>query len=190
MNAAGLLANRVEAIGGAAKGLVNDAAGLDWATPVAPGTSPLGLTLWHLPRTVDWLVNTCIRDGAEVADGPEYGDLPDPEQFGFGTGLSLAAAADAAGQVSAEPLLRYVDAVVADAATWVRSLSDDDLDRTVDEFDERQRRRTAYNTPEALAEVSHLGGLSLGVLLARPAMSHLLMHLGEVDLLVQLAKTG
>jgi len=79
---------------------------------------------------------------------------------------------------------------VADAATWVRSLSDDDLDRTVDEFDERQRRRTAYNTPEALAEVSHLGGLSLGVLLARPAMSHLLMHLGEVDLLVQLAKTG
>ena len=55
----------------------------------------------------------------EVVDDPAFADLPDPDTFGFGTGL---------------------------------------------------------------AEVGHLPDLPLGLLLLRPAISHLLMHGGEVDL--------
>jgi hypothetical protein len=72
---------------------------------------------------------------------------------------------------------------------WLSSLDETDLDQPVAEFDARQRTRPSYCTPEALAEVSHLGVLPLGQLLLRPAISHLLMHLGEVEILGQVAAT-
>ena len=167
--------------------LAGDARDLDWSTPVLPGTSPLGLTLWHMPRTVDWVVNTSIRDVTEVADGSTYGDLPDPRRFGFGTGLTPDDAAAAAKAVDPEALARYADAVHEMADDWLAGLTDDDLDQPVPEFMDRQRTRPAYCTPEALAEVKHLAALPVGQLLLRPAVSHLLVHLGEVELLIQQA---
>ena len=84
MNAVDLLRNRVAAIAAGSRDLRGDTATLDWSRPLLPGTSPLGLTFWHLPRTFDWLVNTCIRDTEELADSPAYGDLPDADRYGFG----------------------------------------------------------------------------------------------------------
>src|SRR4051794_14101483 len=188
MNAIELLANRVNGIAGGLTGMVGEAGHVDWVTPVRPGTSPIGLTFWHVPRTQDWLVNTCVRGGDEVADRPEFATLPDPDTFGFGTGLSPEQAAEAAGYVKPEPLLAYAEAVRADIVNWLGGLSDDDLDVPVTDFMARQRRRPAYCTDEALAEVAHLPELPLGALLLRPVMSHVLMHLGEVEILVQLAR--
>jgi len=187
VNAADLLRNRVTAIAGASRDLRAATAALDWTRPLQPGTSPLGLTFWHLPRTFDWLVNTCIRDTAEVADGPAYGDLPDPDRFGFGTALSADDVAAVAEGVDRDQLETYAEAVHAQVDEFLASLSDDDLDRVVVEFPERQRRRPAYSTPGALGEVAHLNELPLGVLFARPGLAHQMMHLGELDLLKQLA---
>jgi len=189
MNASDLLRNRVAAIAAGTRDLRAATASLDWTRPIATGTSPLGLTFWHLPRTFDWLVNTCIRDTAEVADGPAYGDLPDPDRFGFGTALSADDVATVAAGVDRDrdQLETYADAVHAQVDEFLASLSDDDLDRVVDEFAERQQRRPSYSTPGALAEVAHLNALPLGVLFARPGLSHQMMHLGELDLLKQLA---
>jgi hypothetical protein len=166
---------------------VDRARDADWVTPVAPGTSPIGLTMWHVPRTLDWLVNTSIEGRPEIADGPEFPALPDPQIYGFGTGLTPAEASAAAAQVTPDLLLTYADAVHEVVEKWLGSLSADDLDRPPAGFDERQQSRPAYCTPAALAEVDGLGQLPLGVLLMRPAVSHLLMHFGELDTLIQLS---
>ena len=187
MDAIALLRNRVEAVGGNTRSLINRADGLDWESPVLPGTSPLGLTLWHLPRTVDWLVNTTVRGEAEVVDSPEFAELPDADTYGFGTGLTSGQAGEVARQVRAETLLRYAEAVHRAADDWLATLTDADLDAPVSGFRERQRRRPAYCTEAALAEVQHLPDLPLGELLLRPTISHLLMHGGELDLLLQVA---
>jgi DinB superfamily len=187
MDAVALVRNRVGAVNANLHTMVERARAVDWVTPVAPGLSPIGLTLWHIPRTLDWLVNTSIAGRPEVADGPDYADLPDPQTFGFGTGLTPAEASAAAAQVEAERLLHYADTVHEGVDKWLGTLSADDLDRPPAAFDERQHSRPAYCTPAALAEVDGLGQLPLGVLLMRPAVSHLLMHFGEVDTLIQLA---
>jgi len=188
VDAIALLRNRVAAMGANTRSLVTDAEGIDWATPVLPGTSPLGLTLWHLPRTVDWLVNTTVRGAAEVADSPSYAGLPDPDTYGFGTGLTPEQATDVARGVRAEALLVYADEVHRVADEWLAGLSEDDLDAPVGGFRDNQQRRPSYCTEAALAEVQHLPDLPLGQLLLRPTISHLLMHAGEVDLLIQHAK--
>jgi hypothetical protein len=187
MDAVAILRNRVGAVNANLHVLVDRSADVDWITPVAPGMSPIGLTLWHIPRTQDWLLNTCIRATAEIADRPEFASLPDPHHYGFGTGLTPAEASAAAADVEADLLLRYADVVRDELDEWVASLAADDLDRPVEGFEERQRTRPAYCTPAALAEVDGLGGLPLGVLLMRPAVSHLLVHFGELDTLLQLA---
>jgi hypothetical protein len=188
MDAVALLRNRVAAIGASTRSFVSDAREVDWTSPILPGTSPLGLTLWHLPRTVDWLVNTSVRGEAEVADDGRYAELPDPDRFGFGTGLSAEQVSEVAATVSPEPLLAYADEVFRVADDWLATLTAADLDQPVAEFRERQRSRPSYCTDAALAEVEHLPDLPLGVLLVRPAVSHLLMHSGEVDLLIQQAR--
>jgi hypothetical protein len=188
MRAVDVVRNRVAAVASMVLEQAEAASALDWSRPLLPGTSPLGLTLWHLPRTTDWLLAT-IRGGPEVADDDVlYDRLPDPERFGFGTGLTPVAAAEAAAGVDRTALSRYVTAVAAHADEWLSTLSDDDLDEVAVEFVDRQQRRPAYSTPEALAEVTHLPTLPIGVLLMRPAVSHQLMHLGEIDLLVQQAR--
>ena len=187
MDAVALLRNRVAAVGANTRSLISRADGLEWVAPVLPGTSPLGLTLWHLPRTVDWLVNTTVRDADEIADAAEFSDLPDPDSYGFGTGLTPEQAAEAAGQVRAQALLAYADEVHKAADAWLTTISDADLDAPVAGFRDRQRRRPSYCTEAALSEVQHLPDLPLGELLLRPTISHLLMHGGELDLLIQYA---
>ena len=187
MNAADLLRNRVAAIASTAQDLRASTSSLAWTRPLLPGTSPLGLTFWHLPRTYDWLVNTCIRDTPEVADGAEYGDLPDPDRFGFGTALSPDDVAAASAAVDRDQLERYAGAVHAQVDEFLAGLTDDDFDRVVSEFPHRQGRRPAYSTEGALAQVTHLNALPLGVLFARPGIAHQMMHLGELDLIKQLA---
>lgn len=188
MDAVELLRNRVSAIGASSRTMMSEAADLDWGRPLFPGTSPLGLTFWHLPRAVDWIVNASIRGCAEVVDDPAFASLPDPEKFGFGTGLTPELAAQAAAAVRPADLISYSEAVHAATDEWMSTLSADSLDERVPEFLDRQRTRAAYSTDEALAEVTHLADLSIAMLLSRPALAHLLMHLGEIDVIMQLAR--
>ena len=187
MDAVSLIANRISAVNATVHGLVEQATGLDLVRPALPGTSPLGLTLWHLPRVQDWLVNTTIRAVPEVVDG--FDGLPDPERFGFGTGLTPDDAAAAARAVDLDVLLSYADAVTTGILEWLPTLSTADLD-WVPPFAERQQTRASYCTPAALAEVSGLHGVPVGVLLLRPAISHVFHHAGEVELLMSVAASS
>jgi len=187
MDAVTLVRNRVGAVNANLHAVVGRSTDVDWVSPIAPGTSPIGLTLWHIPRTLDWLLNTCVRGTAEIADRPEFAGLPDPDTYGFGTGLTPAEAMSAAAAVDHGTLLRYADETHTAFDEWLASLPADELDHPVDGFDARQRTRPAYCTPAALAEIEGLGELPLGILLMRPAVSHLLVHFGELDTLLQIA---
>ncbi|HEY5628121.1 MAG TPA: hypothetical protein VIR16_01295 [Candidatus Limnocylindrales bacterium] len=186
MRAIDLVRGRQKAVTASLLSAVEAVRGLDLATPVLAGTSPLGLTLWHVPRTQDWLVQTCLRGETEVAEAHLDG-LPDPERFGFGTGLTPEGAAEAAAAVRLDRLAAYAQAVGETIDAWLATLDDADLD-AVPPFDDRQRSRRAYSTPGALAEVAGLGGLPAGTLLVRPAFGHVLRHLGEVDVLAPYAR--
>lgn len=186
MNAIELLRNRRAAITGSLAAQADELQGIDLVQPVAPGTSPIGLTLWHVPRTQDWLVNTCLRGVAEVAD--RFGDgLPDPARFGFGTALLPEEAHEAAAAVRIPSLLDYASAVGDEIDAWLGSLDEADLD-VVPPFLARQGARAAYLKPAALEEVAGLDGFTVGVLLLRPGLAHLLRHLGEVDVLAAIAR--
>jgi len=187
MDALALLGNRINAVNSTMHRLAGDVAGLDLSEPIAFGTSPLGLTLWHLPRTQDWLVNTSIRGVPEVADEFGVAALPSVEEFGYGTGLSAADARAAAERVDLDDLIAYSDAVALTISRWLATLAEPDLDG-VPEFAKHQYTRPAYCTPEALAEVEHLDGLTIGELMLRPAVSHVFAHVGEIELLVQLVR--
>jgi hypothetical protein len=188
MDAIEVFRHRTAAVATNVRALVHDAGRLSMSEPVVAGASPLGLTLWHIPRTQDWLVSTCVRDVPEVVEQFRDG-LPDPDTFGFGTGLTPDQAREAAEQVELPALLAYTDAVAESLDQWLASLSPDDLD-VVPPLQERQAARAPYGTPEALAEVEGLYGLPVGVLLMRPTLSHLFWHLGEVELLIQLGKAS
>ena len=188
MDAVAMLSNRVRAASSAVRGAVDEVAGQDWSVPVAPGTSPIALTLWHIPRVQDWLVQTTIRGTTEVVDRPEFAALPDPDAFGFGTGLSAEQAKEAAAAVDRDTLLAYTDAVAEEIASWFGTMTDADLDRVVPDFMARQQTRPGYCTPAAISEIEHLPDLPIGMLLLRPAISHVFMHLGEIELLTQLGR--
>jgi hypothetical protein len=169
--------------------LIAESHGVDWKAPAFEGASPVALTLWHVPRTLDWLVNTSIRGVAEVADRPRYGELPSPDVYGFGTGLTPEQVASATDLIKQDDLLRYVSEVGESVQEWLAGLDPVLLDDPVADFDERQHSRPSYARPEALTEVDTLGVLPLGVLLVRPGVSHLFMHLGEANALLQLARS-
>jgi hypothetical protein len=186
MNAIEMLRNRTAAITTSVVDLAAKVDGIEIVEPVLPGTSPIGLTLWHIPRAQDWCVNTCLRGVPEVAD--RFGDgLPDPELFGFGTGLTPEAARDAAAAVRLPRLVEYTTAVRLEIDAWLGTLTDADLD-AVPPFAARQATRAAYTTPEALADVQGLDGLTAGVLFLRPALTHVLRHLGEAETLAGIAR--
>lgn len=189
MDAIALFRNRVAAVNTSLHGLVGKVDGLDLTRPVVPGTSPLALTLWHLPRTQDWLVHTCIRTVPETVERFGRDGLPDPERYGFGTGLAPDDAEAAARDVEVTTLLEYADAVAADIDGWLASITEGELD-VVPPLLDRQQARAAYTTPGALDEVTGLDGLPTGVLLVRPALSHQFWHLGEMDVLAQVARAG
>ena len=186
MDAIAMLRNRTAAVTASLVDLLDGLAGIDLVEPVVPGTSPLGLTLWHVPRTQDWLVQTSVRGVPEVADRFLDG-LPDPVRYGFGTGLTPDAVIEAARAVRPDRLVAYARAVGEEIDAWLATLTEADLD-AIPPFDARQATRAAYSTPAALAEVQGLGGLSVGRLLLRPAMTHVFRHLGEIEILGQIAR--
>jgi hypothetical protein len=186
MNAIEILRNRRAAVTAGVLSALDDLAGVDLVHPVAPGTSPLGLTLWHIPRAQDWLVQTCIRGVPEVADRFTAG-LPAPERYGFGTGLTPHDAEAAASSVVPQRLADYATAVGEELDGWLASLAESDLD-VIPPFAARQQARAAYVTREALADIEGLDGLTVGVLLMRPAMTHVFRHLGELETLGSIAR--
>jgi hypothetical protein len=115
---------------GAVEGL--GAEQLRWAP--APDANPVGWLVWHLTRVQDEHVTDLI-DGAEQlwVSGdwaPRFGLKPDPDDTGYG---HTAAQVQAVRPDGPEALIGYFEAVSARTVEWLATLTEQDLDRVVDE---------------------------------------------------------
>jgi hypothetical protein len=118
-----------ELVRSAVDGLTPDQ--LRWAP--APGANPVGWLIWHLTRVQDDHVAEVM--GAEqvwVRDGwaDRFGLAPDPADTGYGHSPAQVAAVR---PESAQALIEYYDAVASRTRTFLAGLTEEDLDRVVDE---------------------------------------------------------
>jgi hypothetical protein len=106
-----------------------------------PDSNTIGWLVWHLTRIQDdHIADVAGSDQVWHADGwVDRFDLSlDPHDTGFGHGSDEVATVD----VEPQLLLGYHDATHARTAEYLRTLSDDDLDRIVD---------TRWDPPVSLA---------------------------------------
>lgn len=147
-----------------------------------------GFALWHCARIVDWGVNAVVRTQPELAAADPWRERMRFD-LGHGPGLTRAEADEAALAVSAETITAYVAELRSQVGSWIATVSDDDLERRID-------LRTAcavhprYLTDAAWAEVENLEGLPSWQILARPCISHVRVHIGEVDTLLTVLRAG
>jgi hypothetical protein len=155
-----------------------------WSQRVLPGTNPVGFTLWHAARTVDWGVQCAIRGVDEVASRSEWRGRW-PAEAWFGAGVSPSLAESLPQRVDAAVVAAYNEAVRAEVLGWLAGLDDGVLDERPP-FREHNER-AGYTAPEIWHEIADLEGLPTAMLLLRPCMNHVRVHAGEMELLLQQA---
>jgi hypothetical protein len=158
----------------------------EWTAREVAGTSLIGFVFWHASRTIDWAIHCAIQGEPEVADRPQWRRLRAAE-LAYGAGITQAEADSAAHAISRVEVTGYLDDLKTASLGWLRERSDSDLDRVPD-FEAHQRANPRYLTPPVWAEVSDLAGLSTWQILARPCISHIRVHAGETDALLQVIR--
>ncbi len=100
---------------------------------VAPGTNPIGWLVWHLTRVQDHHVAELLaRPQLWVTDdvGRNFGVASDPDNTGYGHGAQDVATIR---PIDAAALVDYYRAVAARTDELLAGVTDDELDRVVDE---------------------------------------------------------
>jgi len=162
------------------------ASGETWTRTAAPGTNRVGFSLWHGARTIDWAVHTAVRGVHEVADDPRWGDRLVPEAL-FGAGIPASLADSVPERVSQATLIEYLDALQPAVLEWLEAQTPDTLDAAVD-LRAHQAARPEYMAPAVWKEIESLDGIPAWQVLTRPSASHIRVHMGEIDVLAQLAQ--
>src|SRR5438094_1382186 len=165
--------------------MISDA---EWTARAIPGTNLPGFTLWHAARTIDWGVHCAIQGVPEIADRPEWRDLRAAE-FAYGAGITSREADQVAQSISRGQVRGYLDAMQPAALDWLKAQRDGDLER-IPEFEAHQDVKPRYRTPPVWAEVSDFVGKPAWQILARPCISHIRVHAGEMDILRQASRVG
>lgn len=166
-----------------------DVTDLEWDTRVSPGTSKIGFVLWHCARTLDWAVNRAIAGESEVADRPKWRGRLAANEAAFGAGIPDSLADSLPQRISRQTVLAYLTDVRRRSLARLDRMSSADLERITDLGDER------YSKPEYRArgvwdEIEHLSGIPTWEFIARPAISHIRYHIGEVDTLLTTLRSG
>jgi len=155
----------------------------EWTRRAIPGTSLVGFIIWHGVRTIDWAVHTAVRGVPEVAAAARWaGRLQ--QQHAYGSGITLEEADAAARGVGREVVRGYLEDVRGAVIGWLHGVGEAELDR-VPAMKEQQRVDPHYLQPEVWAEVSSMEGVPAWQILSRPSMSHIRVHSGEIDALLQ-----
>lgn len=141
----------------------------EWRTRGVPDTNKPGFILWHSVRIIDWGVHCAIQG------------IPD---LAYGAGITAGEAEQVPDLISREQVGAYLAALEPVALAWLDGRTDADLERQPD-FESHQRVKPRYLTSQVWAEVSDFVGLPAWQILARPCISHIRVHMGEVDTLLQ-----
>ncbi|HEY6924634.1 MAG TPA: DinB family protein [Steroidobacteraceae bacterium] len=152
--------------------------GEEWGSRAHASANLLGFTVWHSMRTIDWAVNGVAACTGELADLPKWSFVK-PSGAMFGAGLSMEEADATALAVGHARMLSYADCLRQQVLSWFRSLPAEDLDRIIDLRAAGLATRD-HLQPAAWHEVEDLDRIPLWKFLARPAVSHIRVHYGEV----------
>ena len=166
-----LVAERIEAI---SEG--------EWNRRAVPGTNKLGFILWHCSRIIDWTVHSALQGAAEVADGEPWVRLF-PRHAYYGAGIAIEVADSVPDSVTRAETASYL----ADVRKLTFQWFDEQTDSTLDGATPLKRHQAAhpgYLDPPVWAEVASLDGLPAWQVMARPAISHVRIHIGEYDTLL------
>ena len=134
--------------------------------------------MWHAARSLDWVVNCVLRDRPELVEGAEWEDVRHPEAF-FGAGATREAADNVARTVPRQRVIDYLSAMGPDALAWLDSTPQEWFDQPVDLMTARARER-GYADDPVWPEIEDLHGIPRWQFLARPGISHLRVHYGEM----------
>lgn len=160
----------------------------EWDRRAAPGTSRLGFILWHAARILDWTVHSALQGAPEVADRSPWRERFAREAC-YGAGIPEGVADSIAHSTNKEDVAAYLAEVRDAFMDWFGRQTDATLDAPVP-LRANQASRPDYLEPDVWAEVADLDGLPGWQLLARPAVSHIRVHVGEYDTLAGLLRAG
>jgi hypothetical protein len=154
-----------------------------WDDMAFEAANPPGFTLWHCARTIDWGVQCAIRGTDEVARRGRWTTRV-PGRFRFVAGVPSETAQEVAGSFSPDAASEYLDDLKAGTLVWFSQQTDDTLD-DVPTFRGNDERVEGYTDPEVWAEIASLEGIPIWQILARPCISHIRVHIGEVEVVLQ-----
>ena len=158
----------------------------EWSERALPGTSLPGFVVWHCARILDWTVRCAIQGEPEVADTARWRERF-PREWCYGAGIPDALADEIAASTTRAEVREYLADVRASVLTWFNAQTDLTLD-AVPPLKANQVNRDGYLERSVWSEVEDLDGLKAWQLLARPCISHVRRHAGELDVLVGLLR--
>lgn len=123
-------------------------------------------------------MNCVLRDRPELVEGAAWKDVHRPDAF-FGAGATREAADDIAMTVPRQRVIDYLTAMGPDTLAWLDATPEEWLDHPVDLKSNRARER-GYAGDPVWPEIEDLNGIPRWQLLARPCVSHIRVHYGEL----------
>ena len=179
MRAVDVLANQLDGTNTLFQDLLANTTDGEWTARVWPETNTLGFTAWHLVRTSDFAIQTCVRSVPEVGHDPVAG---------VGIGLTLEEADQVARQHSKTEVAAYAKAVHAEIRSWLTGRTEADLE-AVPDWRPNARRFPAYLEPKH-ADALAWDGFPTWRFIAGPCVGHWRGHFGEMELLRQVLRMG
>lgn len=186
MNAAGVLRIQFEGNRNQLAECLEGISDAEWRSRPYPGTNRVGFTAWHVARTADWGLNTCILGRPEVARGAEFADIAQAAP-GIGAGIALPDADAVAERVSAARVAEYYEAVHAQLMEWIGTLEDGDLD-TVPDSEAHQAANPDYQSHGFREETDDLYGMPVWRFATGPMNGHARRHIGELAAAIEAAR--
>lgn len=156
----------------------------EWTARAFSGSNLPGFTLWHLPRTRDWAVQTVIRGIPEVVAQERWHGKGRLQTPGIGAGITREEADAIAAGVTRTDTVAYADAVHQTIVDWLCTLDDNDLD-AIPDMAAHEAPYQEYQHPGFRAEVDDMAGMPVWRFLIGPCIGHPRGHLGELDVLKQ-----
>jgi DinB family protein len=169
--------------------ITDDLTPREWTMRAFPGSNPLGFTLWHLPRTQDWAVQTVVRGLPEMVADVQWNGRGCLQTPGIGAGFTREEADEIAGGVAGADVLAYADAVHQTISGWLSTLRDDDLD-AIPDMVAHQALYPEYQRPSFREEVDDMAGMPVWRFLLGPCIGHSRGHLGELEILKQASRAS
>lgn len=162
--------------------LITEISDQEWIRKLNRRANMFGFTVWHCLRTIDWTINRVAARRNELVVRTEWRDVR-PDGAFFGAGATMESADRVARTVSRDRTRDYLSALRTESLAWLREISDEDLDRLVDL--NAADRHADHLQPAVWLEVKDLDRIPVWQLLARPAISHIRLHCGEVEAQLQ-----